>query len=78
MIPDEDDDDGAIDLSWFYFIGRTKLGLTIRETGRLTITLFNKLYKHYKNTFDFEMMLRQTGTTYAEAYKKSNDAELWF
>lgn len=76
MIPD--DADPVIDFSWYYFIGRSKLGLTHTETGRITLTLFNKLYKHYKNTFDFELRLRQTNTTYEEAYKKSNDAEEWF
>lgn len=78
MIPDEDDGDGALDLTWFYFIGRTKLGLSFRETGRMTITLFNKLYQHYKNTFDYELALRLSGTTYAEAADKANKAELWF
>ena len=78
MIPDSDDDDPRIDFTFFYFIGATKLGLSYRETGRITITLFNKLYTHYKAVFDTELMLRHTGTTYAEAEKKANAAEEWF
>lgn len=77
MIPDEAEDP-VIDFSWFYFIGRTKLGLTFKETGRITLTLFNKLYHHYKNAFDLEMRLHQTNTTYAEAYQKDIDAQEWF
>ena len=64
-----------MDLSWFYQIGRTKLALTTKEIGRITITLFNKLYDHYKDNFDFEMMLEKTGTTHAKAYEKSQASE---
>ena len=78
MIPDDEDVDPVIDFSWFYFIGKSKLGLTFRETGRLTLTLFNKLYQHYKNSFDLELRLKYTGTTYEEAYKKAEKAQEWF
>lgn len=44
----------------------------------MTLTLFNKLYDHYKNNFDFEMMLFKTGTTHREAYKKSQESDKWF
>lgn len=44
----------------------------------MTLTLFNRIYAHYKDTFDMEMMLRRAGMTYAEAYKKSQQAQEWF
>lgn len=67
-----------MDLSWFYQIGRTKLALTTKEIGRMTLTLFNKLYDHYKQTFDFEMMLYKSGLTHTEAYNKSQESDKWF
>lgn len=67
-----------IDFSWFYFIGRAKLHLTLHETGRLTLTMFNKLYSHYKNNFDMEMRLFHANVTYQEAYEKAQKAEEWF
>lgn len=78
MIPDDEDVNPVIDFTWYYFIGKTKLGLSFRETGRITLRLFNKLYKHYKDAFDLEMRLKATNTTYEEAYKKANDAQEWF
>ena len=78
MIPDVEDVDPVIDFSWYYAIGKVKLGLSFNETGRLTITLFNKLYAHYKDAFDLELRLRQTKTTYADAYRRSQDAQEWF
>ena len=68
----------TIDFSWFYFIGRTKLGLTTKEVGRLTLYMFYKLYTHYKNNFDYEMILKRNNMTYAEAWEKSQQAEEWF
>lgn len=78
MIPDEETVDPVIDFSWFYFIGVNKIGLTYHQVGRITMTLFNKLYAHYKCTFDYELLLKKTGTTYEEAWKKSQEAEEWF
>lgn len=54
------------------------MGLTFKETGRLTLTTFNKLYQHYKNNFDLEMRLKKANMTYEEAYKKANEQEEWF
>ncbi len=76
MIHDEDEAE-PIDFSWFYFIGRTKLGLSFHEVGRMTLTLFNKLYQHYKDNFDLELRLRNANKTYADAYKQAQDAEEW-
>lgn len=59
-------------------MGKTKLGLSFRETGRLTLTTFNKLYSHYKNSFDLEMRLKASNTTYSELQIKSQKAESWF
>ena len=58
-------------------MGRAKFGLTEKEVGRLTFTTFFKYYKHYKNTFDYEMLLARSGITYSEAFKRSQDAEEW-
>ena len=52
--------------------------LTDKETGRLTLTTFYKLYKHYKSTWDLEMLMWHTKTTYAEVDKRSQQADEWF
>lgn len=54
------------------------MGFTTKEIGRMTLTLFNKHYDHYKNLFDFELMLHKTGTTYKKAYEKANESDKWF
>jgi hypothetical protein len=55
------------------------LRLTFKETGRLTLHMFLKLYKHYKDMFDAELVLQRSGTTYAEAEAKAYKAETsWF
>ena len=76
MIPDEIDP--VIDFSWFYFIGMNKLGFSEKRVGRLTVTTFNRLYKHYKDAFDLEMRLTQNNTTYTEAFNRAQKAETWF
>lgn len=78
MIQDEDERDDPVDFTWFYFIGKSKLGLSFKETGRLTLTTFNKLYKCYKNDFDMEMLLKNSNTTYEKAYQNSIKNEEWF
>lgn len=77
MIPDEAEAQ-EVDFSWFYFIGKTRLGLTFKETGRLTIKLFNRLYQHYKDNWDLEMRLSKANKTYAEIHAKAQNAEEWF
>lgn len=59
------------------YIGREKLGLTFKETGRLTLTMFNRLYKHYKKDWDFEQVLIRSKMTYEEAYERQMKAEEW-
>ena len=44
----------------------------------MTLTMFNKLYGHYKDMWDMEMRLTQANMTYAEAYAKSQQDEEWF
>lgn len=39
--------------------------------------MFNKLYGHYKNTFDFEMRLTKANLTYKEAFVKAQEDEEW-
>lgn len=52
--------------------------MSFHEVGRLTLTLFNKLYGHYKEDWDLEMRLRTANMTYAEAYEKTQKEEEWF
>jgi hypothetical protein len=66
-----------IDFSWFYFVGRTKLNLSFKETGRLTLTMFNKLFSHYKVMWSHEMQLKNANMTYDEYERKSQESELW-
>ena len=40
--------------------------------------MFNKLYAHYKTDWDYEMALRASRTTYAQAYEKQMKSEEWF
>ena len=67
-----------IDFTWFYFIGRNKLGLTFKEVGRLTLRTFNKMYQLYKNDFDMEMRLKKRDITYQELEEKQIENEEWF
>lgn len=43
----------------------------------MTLRLFNKLYKQYKNTFDLEMLMMASQTTYEKLKAKSQKNELW-
>lgn len=65
MIPDEEEDD-TIDFSYYYFVGAAKLNLTIKQIGRLTVNMFNRLYQHYKVSFDLELYLFHARKTYGE------------
>ena len=40
--------------------------------------MFNKLYEHYKNDFDFEMRLKIANVTYREAFEQQQKDEEWF
>lgn len=73
-----DEVDPVIDFTWFYFISRTKLGLTFKETGRLTLTTFNKLYQHYKDNWDLEMLMTASRKTYKDVHEKQQQSEEWF
>ena len=54
--------DNEIDFSWLLYIGHCLLGFTEKEVGRMTLSKLLKLYKHYKNNYDF----RLSGRTYRE------------
>ena len=49
-----------------------------KKSGRLTFRQFKKLYQEYKNTFDLELLLTASRTTYEELKKKADKAEEWF
>lgn len=73
------DYDPTINFAWYYFIGRTRLGLSSdKEVGRLTLRRFRVLYKAYKDTFDIETRLRASGSTYAKLEAQSMSDEEWF
>jgi hypothetical protein len=55
-----------------------KLGFSYKDAGRITLTTFLKLYNHYKNDFDLELMLKKSHTTYAALKKKALKSEEWF
>lgn len=44
----------------------------------MTLTTFNKLYQHYKDTFDAEMILTASHTTYAKVRQKSFESDKYF
>ena len=54
------------------------MNLSFKETMRLTLTMFNKLYKHYKDDWSLEMRLWKANKTYEEAYAEMNKNEEWF
>lgn len=73
------DYDPTINFAWYYFIGRTRLGLSSdKEVGRLTLIRFRALYQAYKDTFDIETQLRAGGSTYAKLEAQSMSEEEWF
>lgn len=39
---------------------------------------FRNLYQEYKDTFDLELLLTTTRTTYADLKKKADNDEEWF
>ena len=49
----------------------------MKEVGHICLTNFNKLYRNYKNDFDFELRLKQANMTYAQAYKQAQKDEEW-
>lgn len=67
-----------MDFSWFFFIGKTKLNLSFKETGRLTLRMFGRLYQYYKDDFDLEMKLWQSHKTYEYLKRESQKDEEWF
>lgn len=67
-----------IDFSWYLFIGKTKLNLSFKETGRLTFRMFNKLYSHYKDNWSLEMRMAKANMTYGELEEKARQREDWF
>lgn len=49
-----------------------------KETGRLTLRLFLKYYQCYKNTFDLEMMMKASNTTYRKIKEQQEESDKWF
>ena len=74
----EEEEVEPIDFSWILFIGKAKLGLSFKETGRLTLKLFTKLYQHYKDNFDLEMYMKNANTGYAQLEARQSKEDEWF
>ena len=55
-----------------------KLGLSRKEVGRLTPSLFSRLYQHYKDNFDLELKMMYSGTTYGSLKARQEQEEEWF
>ena len=71
----ESDEDPVIDFTWVYFIGMCKLRFSQKEVGRLTWAAFQKLYQHYKDDFDMELVMRSKGKTYAFFAAQASECE---
>lgn len=73
------DRDPTVNFAWYYFMGRTRLGLSSdKEVGRLTLRRFRDLYRAYRDTFDIETQLRASGSTYAGLEARAESDEEWF
>ncbi len=48
-----------------------------KETGRLTLRQFMRLYQAYKDTFDVELILLLARKTYADIQKRQETEEEW-
>ena len=44
-----------VDFSWVLFVGKTLLGFTEKEVGRMTLTKWNALFTHYKRFYNFRI-----------------------
>lgn len=67
-----------MEFSWFYFIGKKKLNLSFKETGRLTLRMFGRLYQYYKDDFDLEMKMWKNHKTYEQLKREAQRSEEWF
>ena len=52
--------------------------MSFKEIGRITMTMFFRLYGHYKAQWDMEMRLTNANVTYEEAWSKAQKEEEWF
>ena len=62
-----------IDFSWILYVGRSLLGYSDREVGRLTFTKWKEQYDHYKNEYDF----RLAKVSYSKAHEITQQEEEW-
>ena len=74
---DEEEETKPLSFSWVAYICTAKLGLTLKESGRLTFKQFIEMYQAYKDTFDTELILFYTTTTYSDLKNKSEESDEW-
>lgn len=53
------------------------MGFSEKEIGRMTPRKFAKLYQHYKNNFDVQLVMRQKGLTYVKLEQMQMEEEEW-
>ena len=51
--------------------------LSDKETGRLTLRMFNKMYGYYKAMWSYEMRLAHTNTTFEKAEILAQKEQEW-
>lgn len=51
--------------------------MTDKEAGRLTYKQFKELYRAYQDTFDLELLLTLSRTTYEQARNKAEKSDEW-
>lgn len=53
------------------------MGFSEKEIGRMTARKFMRLYQHYKNNFDVQLVMRSKGLTYAKLEQMQMEEEEW-
>ena len=55
-----------------------KLGLTYKQTGRITLSVFNGLYAGYKRQWDLEHQLDWANKTFEDLSERVYKSQRWF
>lgn len=63
-------------MAWLYFIGHCLLGYTDKEVGQMNITWLLKMYRFYKNDYDFRLS-QKTYHEIDEAFDHENECLPW-
>lgn len=55
----------------------SKLNMTFRECGRITIKEYYKYHRAYEDLFDTELILQASHTTYAKLHNRDEEIGAW-